>query len=69
MVCVDLNTLVHPDAKEFGCEWLGFQALKQLKIDSFLLEQKWADDKIQLAMTQIISRAVFPASKIKPAIG
>ena len=65
MVCVDLNTLEHPDAKEFGGEWLGFQALKQLKIDSFLMEQKWSDEKIQLAMTQIISRSVFPASENK----
>jgi hypothetical protein len=65
MVHVDLNTLEHPQAKEFGAEWLGFQALKQLKIDSFLMEQKWSDEKIQLAMTQIISRAVFPASENK----
>jgi predicted SprT family Zn-dependent metalloprotease len=65
MVHVDLNTLEHPEAKEFGAEWLGFQALKQLKIDSFLMEQKWTDEKIQLAMTQIISRAVFPASENK----
>jgi predicted SprT family Zn-dependent metalloprotease len=65
MVHVDLNTLEHPEAKEFGAEWLGYQALKQLKIDSFLMEQKWSDEKIQLAMTQIISRAVFPASENK----
>ena len=65
MVHVDLNRLEHPQAKEFGAEWLGFQALKQLKIDSFLMEQKWSDEKIQLAMTQIISRAVFPASENK----
>lgn len=65
MVHVDLNTLEHPQAKEFGAEWLGFQALKQLKIDSFLMEQKWSDEKIQLAMMQIISRAVFPASENK----
>ena len=35
MVHVDLNTLEHPQTKEFGAEWLGFQALKQLKIESF----------------------------------
>lgn len=65
MAHVDLNTFKHLDAKEFGAEWLSFQALKQLKIDSFLMEQKWSDEKIQLAMTQIISRAVFPASENK----
>ena len=46
MAHVDLNTLQHPEAKEFGGEWLGFQALKQLKIDSFLMEQKWPEEKI-----------------------
>jgi hypothetical protein len=65
MAHVDLNTFKHLDAKEFGAEWLSFQALKQLKMDSFLMEQKWSDEKIQLAMTQIISRAVFPASENK----
>jgi hypothetical protein len=44
---------------------LFFQVFKQLKIDSFLMEQKGSDEKIQLAMTQIISRAVFPASENK----
>jgi Transposase DDE domain len=65
MARVDLNTLEHPQAKDFGAEWLSFQALKQLKIDSFLMEQKWSEEKIQLAMIQIISRAVFPASENK----
>jgi hypothetical protein len=65
MVRVNLNTLEHSDCKELGGEWLGFQALKQLKLDSFLMEQKWSEEKIQLAMTQIISRAVFPASENK----
>lgn len=63
MVRVNLNTLEHSDCKELGGEWLGLQALKQLKLDSFLIEQKWSEEKIQLAMTQIISRAVFPASE------
>ena len=65
MVCVDLNSLKHLEAKELGGEWLGLQALKQLKMDSFLMEQNWSEEKIQLAMTQIISRAVFPASENK----
>ncbi|MBP6386963.1 MAG: IS1634 family transposase [Pseudarcicella sp.] len=65
MARVDLNTIKHLEAKELGGEWLGLQALKQLKIDSFLMEQKWSEERIQLAMTQIISRAVFPASENK----
>lgn len=65
LTSVDLNTLEHPNTMELGGEWIGFQAFKQLKIDSFLMEQKWSDEKIQLATTQIISRAVFPASENK----
>lgn len=65
MAYVDLKTLEYPDAKEFVDEWLGFQALKQLKIDSFLMGQKWSEQKIQLAMTQIIFSAIFLASENK----
>lgn len=62
---VDLETLKHDDVREIGAEWLAFQALKQLNISSFLENQKWENEKIQLALTQLISRAVYPASESK----
>jgi hypothetical protein len=62
---VDLDTLKHTQVQELGAEWLSLQTLKQLKIDQFLLEKKWNPEQIQLAMTQIVSRAVYPASENK----
>lgn len=62
---VDLNTLKHTQVQELGAEWLGLQTLKELKVDQFLVEKKWNPEQIQLAMTQIVSRAIYPASEYK----
>jgi hypothetical protein len=62
---VDLNTLKHTQARELGGEWMSLQTLKQLKIDQFLLDKNWPEEQVQLAMTQIVSRAVYPASENK----
>ncbi len=62
---VDLNTLKHTQARELGGEWMSLQTLKQLKIDQFLLDKNWTEEQVQLAMTQIVSRAVYPASENK----
>lgn len=62
---VDLETLKHDEVREIGAEWLALQALKQLKLSSFLENQNWENEKIQLALTQLISRAVYPASESK----
>lgn len=62
---VDLNSLKHTEAREIGGEWLSLQTLKQLKIDQFLLDKNWSEEQVQLAMTQIVSRAVYPASENK----
>jgi hypothetical protein len=62
---VDLNSLRHTDARELGGEWLSLQALKQLKIDRFLSSKGWSQEHIELALTQIVSRAVYPASENK----
>jgi hypothetical protein len=42
-----------------------FQALKQIKIDSLLMEQKGSDENIKFAVTKIISCVVFPAGENK----
>ena len=62
---VDLNSLKHTQARELGGEWMSLQTLKQLKIDQFLLDKNWSEEQVQLAMTQIVSRAVYPASENK----
>ena len=62
---VYINTLKNKDAREIGAEWLCLQALRQLGLSDFLKSKQWSEDKINLAQTHIISRAVYPASELK----
>lgn len=62
---VDMSTLKNKNAREIGAEWLCKQAFDQLGISGFLKQQKWPEEKMSLAATHIISRAVFPASELK----
>jgi transposase len=62
---VDMNTLKNKDAMEIGAEWMCKQTFDQLGIGDFLKHQDWDDEKISLATTHIISRAVHPASELK----
>jgi RNA-binding protein YhbY len=62
---VDLDTIKHRDVREIGAEWIGYHALKQLGVSEFLNNAGWEEDKIQLSLTQIISRAVYPASELE----
>ena len=62
---VDMDTLKHRNVREVGAEWLCFQALEQLEVRGFFHGLGWEEEKIQLAITQIISRAVYPASELR----
>lgn len=62
---VNMSTLKNKDAREIGAEWLCKQAFDQLGIGNFLQQEGWGEDKISLAATHIISRAVYPASELK----
>lgn len=62
---VDVDTLQHKQVREIGGEWLGYQCLEQLGIESFLRSLGWTSQQVQLALTQIISRAIYPASELK----
>jgi transposase len=64
---VDVDTLQHSDAREIGAEWIGLHAWTQLNLSSFLSSKGWSQEQIQLAATQIISRAVYPASEYTTA--
>jgi hypothetical protein len=63
---IDMNSLHHKDVRETGSEWLCYQAIEQLRISDFLSSQvDWEPDDVRLAITHIISRAVYPASELK----
>ena len=63
---IDMNSLRHRDVREAGDAWLCYQALDQLGIIRFLTSQAdWSPDDVRLALTHIISRAVYPASELR----
>lgn len=61
---VDIDTIKHKEVREIGSEWISYQALNQLGVAEFLRGAGWQEDQIQLTLTQIISRAVYPASEL-----
>ena len=64
---VDINTLQHDEVREAGAEHLCVQALEELKLPSLLQGLDWSEEKIKMALTHIVSRAVYPASEHKTA--
>ena len=62
---IDADTMRHKDVREIGSEWMCYQTLEQLKIQELLRSKGWEEEKIQLALTQIISRAVYPFSEYR----
>jgi hypothetical protein len=64
---VSADSIRHKDVREIGSEWLCFQALEQLQITDFLSNIGFSQEEVQPAMTQIISRAVYPASELETA--
>lgn len=64
---VDMNTIKNKDAREVGAEWMCYQALEQLQLKNKLISLGWEEDEVQLALTQIISRAVYPFSENRTA--
>jgi transposase len=62
---VDVDTLQHSNVREIGAEWMCYNTWDQLQLTSFFQSQGWNETKIQLAATQIIGRAVYPASELK----
>jgi len=61
------ESIRHPDVREIGGEWLCYQALEQLKLSDFLTNIGFSEEETQLALTQIIARAVYPASELETA--
>ena len=62
---IDADTIKHRDVREIGSEWIGYHSWNQLQLSELLSSLGWSEQQIQLAATQIISRAVYPASELK----
>jgi hypothetical protein len=62
---IDVNSIKHKDVREIGAEWLSYQAIRQLKLNEFLQQSGWDEQDVKLAITHLISRAVYPASELE----
>jgi len=62
---VDFESIENKNVREFGAENICLQAVDQLDLHSFLKTQNWSEEKIQLTISQIVSRAIYPASENK----
>lgn len=62
---IKASTIVHDDVREIGAEWITAQAIDQLRIKEYLVDSGWEEQKAQLAITQLISRCVFPYSELR----
>ena len=66
-VSIKLKSL-HPEmSRAVGAEHVCNTTLQRLGIASFLERQGWSQDKINVALMQIIARAVYPYSEFKTA--
>jgi len=64
---IDADTMRHSNVREIGSEWICHQTLEELGISQVLAEAGFSEEQIKLAATQIVSRAVYPASELKTA--
>lgn len=65
---IKVDTMRHENVREIGAEWMSYNTWNQLELTQFLLTEGWKEQEIQLAATQIISRAVYPASELKTSL-
>lgn len=61
------ESIRHPEVREIGAEWLCRQALEQLQLTDYLSNIGFGEEETRLAITQIIARAVYPASELETA--
>lgn len=61
---VKLESIKHKEAREIGTEWICANTWNNLKLTELFEGHGWHPEKIQLAMTQVISRAVYPGSEL-----
>jgi hypothetical protein len=64
---VNADTLSHSNVREMGAEWMCYNTWQQLDLDKVLIDNGFSEYEVQLAQTQVISRAVNPASELATA--
>ena len=64
---VNADTLNHSNVREMGAEWMCYNTWQRLDLDKVLIDNGFSEHEVQLAQTQVISRAVNPASELATA--
>jgi hypothetical protein len=64
---VNADTLKHSNVREMGAEWMCYNTWQQLDLNKVLIDNGFSEHDVQLAQTQVISRAVNPASELATA--
>ena len=62
---VNVDTLQHTNAREIGAENIAYQTWEKLQLTPLLLSHGFTQEQAMLAATQVVSRAVYPASELK----
>ncbi len=62
---VNMDTLQHSNAREIGAENIAYQTWEKLQLTPLLLSVGFTPEQAKLAATQVVSRAVYPASELK----
>ncbi len=62
---VNMDTLQHSNAREVGAENIAYQTWGKLQLTTLLLSHGFTQEQAMLAATQVVSRAVYPASELK----
>lgn len=62
---VNMDTLQHTHAREIGAENIAYQTWEKLQLTPLLLSHGFTPEQASLAATQVVSRAVYPASELQ----
>lgn len=62
---VNADTLQHSNVREIGAEHICHHAWEKLQLTPLLLSAGFTQEQADLAATQVISRAVYPASELR----
>ena len=62
---IDMQSINNKDVREVGAEWMCLQTLDRLGVGELLHKHKFTEEEANLALSHIVSRAVYPASELK----
>ena len=65
LVTIRLSSLVQKQARTIGPESVCRSTLSMLKVREFLNSRGWSREQVDLALMQIIARAIYPYSELK----